>query len=85
MVRNLTKPPMASSELEFVTFMHARRLRPGDMKMLSSSLSDGGGRGDASSNAAGDSRLSSLSSTPVEGYIVVSRAVVGDDSEKMPF
>ena len=34
MVRNLTKPPMVSSLIEFVTCMHARRLRPNDMTIL---------------------------------------------------
>jgi len=33
-VRNLTKPPMVSSLLEFVTCMHARRLRPSDAAFL---------------------------------------------------
>jgi hypothetical protein len=73
-VRNLTKPPMVSSELEFVTFMHARKLRPSDnMKMLSSSLSDG------SSKTGSSDGESSSPSSPVDGYIVVSRAIVGDN------
>ena len=50
-VRNLTKPPMVSSLLEFVTCMHARPLRPSDSSLL----------GEES-----------------EGYVVVSRAVLGD-------
>ena len=33
-VRNLTKPPMVSSIIEFVTCMHARRLRPSDADAL---------------------------------------------------
>jgi hypothetical protein len=64
---------MVSSELEFVTFMHARRLRPSDMKLLSSSLSDGG-----SSTGSGDG--DSSSAAPADGYIVVSRAIVGENS-----
>lgn len=74
-VRNLTKPPMVSSELEFVTFMHARRLRVGDLKMLSSLQSDGGSS-DTDTCSDGDS------SSPAEGYIVVSRAIVGDSGIK---
>lgn len=77
-VRNLTKPPMVSSELEFVTFMHARRLRLGDLKKLSSSRSDGGSN-DPDNCSVGDS---SSSSSPVDGYIVVSRAIVGDSGIK---
>jgi len=34
-VRNLTKPPMVNSILEFVTCMHARQLRPDDTSLLS--------------------------------------------------
>lgn len=34
-VRNLTKPPMVSSLIEFVTCMHARKLHPSDLKILS--------------------------------------------------
>ncbi|KAL7544604.1 hypothetical protein ACHAWF_007980 [Thalassiosira exigua] len=33
-VRNLTKPPMISSLVEFVTCMHARKLRPDDADVL---------------------------------------------------
>ena len=63
MVRNLTKPPMVSSLIEFVTCMHARKLGPADMKILSPN----------NSNNAEDG-----SSIPAEeGYIVVSRAVTG--------
>ncbi len=89
-VRNLTKPPMVSSELEFVTFMHARKLRTADTKMLvssssSSSLPGGGSKGSISSSVTPESTNddhSSSTSSPAttEGYIVVSRAIVGDDS-----
>ena len=87
-VRNLTKPPMVSSELEFVTFMHARKLRTADTKMLvssSSSLPGGGSKGSISSSitpeSTNDDHSSSTSSpATTEGYIVVSRAIVGDDS-----
>lgn len=50
-VRNLTKPPMVNGLLEFVTCMHARRLRPSDSSFLGEEA---------------------------EGYVVVSRAVLGD-------
>lgn len=40
-VRNLTKPPMVSSVIEFVTLMHARRLRPSDMEVLPGIDGDG--------------------------------------------
>ena len=40
-VRNLTKPPMVSSLIEFVTCMHARRIRPSDLKILSPNNEDG--------------------------------------------
>eukprot|EP00585_Thalassiosira_rotula_P000872 CAMPEP_0196162806 /NCGR_PEP_ID=MMETSP0910-20130528/48020_1 /TAXON_ID=49265 /ORGANISM="Thalassiosira rotula, Strain GSO102" /LENGTH=743 /DNA_ID=CAMNT_0041427763 /DNA_START=119 /DNA_END=2349 /DNA_ORIENTATION=- len=33
-VRNLTKPPMVSSIIEFVTCMHARKLRPSDSEHI---------------------------------------------------
>ncbi len=59
-VRNLTKPPMVSSLIEFVTCMHARKLRPSDMDILS-----------PGNNGDGD--------TTAEGYIVVSRAVMGGE------
>ena len=79
----MTKPPMVSSELEFVTFMHARRLRPGDLKILSPSLSGGSSGNNLSSKRSssidGDSTSLSTSS-PADGYIVVSRAIVGDNS-----
>ena len=54
-VRNLTKPPMVSSLIEFVTCMHARKLRPSDMDMVS------------------------VDDEPMNGYIVVSRAVTGGE------
>jgi len=66
-VRNLTKPPMVSSLIEFVTCMHARKLRPSDMEILLSPTNVNGSHGDASSEANN------------EGYIVVSRAVTGDE------
>ena len=78
-VRNLTKPPMVSSELEFVTFMHARRLRPGDLKIVSPSLPGGSSDNNLSCSVDGDSTPPSTSS-PADGYIVVSRAIVGDNS-----
>ncbi len=72
---------MVSSELEFVTFMHARRLRPGDLKVVSPSLFGGGtsGGNNLSSSVDDDSTPPSTSS-PADGYIVVSRAIVGDNS-----
>jgi len=39
-VRNLTKPPMVSCVLEFMTCMHARKLRPSDMQILSPNNDD---------------------------------------------
>ena len=41
-VRNLTKPPLVSGIVEFVTFMHARRLRPGDARVLCPAGNDAG-------------------------------------------
>ncbi len=41
-VRNLTKPPMVNSLLEFLTCMHARRIRPSDLKILSPNNSNDG-------------------------------------------
>lgn len=64
-VRNLTKPPMVSSPLEFVTCMHARRLRPEDMRVL---LSPDNG-----------SDHETLSAAAEGGYLVVSRAVTGGE------
>ena len=63
-VRNLTKPPMVSSLIEFVTCMHARKLRPEDTRILD------GNNGDIDS-------IGEDESPPGEGYIVVSRAVTG--------
>lgn len=62
-VRNLTKPPIVSGIVEFVTCMHARKLRVEDVKVLSPS-----------------SRKSNLEED-VDGYIVVSRAIVGGSSQ----
>jgi len=39
-VRNLTRPPMVNSNLEFVTCMHARKLSQQDLQTLSSNNSD---------------------------------------------
>mmetsp|Transcript_8673 Transcript_8673/g.13482 ORF Transcript_8673/g.13482 Transcript_8673/m.13482 type:complete len:732 (-) Transcript_8673:197-2392(-) len=39
-VRNLTKPPMVNSNLEFVTCMHARKLSQQDLQKLSSNNND---------------------------------------------
>eukprot|EP00577_Skeletonema_sp_RCC1716_P008587 CAMPEP_0113381170 /NCGR_PEP_ID=MMETSP0013_2-20120614/5151_1 /TAXON_ID=2843 ORGANISM="Skeletonema costatum, Strain 1716" /NCGR_SAMPLE_ID=MMETSP0013_2 /ASSEMBLY_ACC=CAM_ASM_000158 /LENGTH=742 /DNA_ID=CAMNT_0000263563 /DNA_START=64 /DNA_END=2292 /DNA_ORIENTATION=+ /assembly_acc=CAM_ASM_000158 len=39
-VRNLTRPPMINSNLEFVTCMHARKLSHQDLQTLSSNNSD---------------------------------------------
>jgi hypothetical protein len=68
-VRNLTKPPIVSGIVEFVTCMHARKLRVEDVKILSSSSS---------------STKSNLDDEIVvnddAGYIVVSRAIVGGSS-----
>ena len=64
-VRSLTRPPMVNGLVEFVTLMHARRLRPEDARTLDGRPLDddddgGGGRGD-----------------DAEGYLLVSRAVLG--------
>jgi len=62
-VRNLTKPPMVSSVIEFVTFMHARKLRPSDLRASSSGRNDGDSLKDAGyvvvSRAVTGSKLSS--------------------------
>lgn len=60
-VRNLTKPPIVSGIVEFVTCMHARKLRVEDIKILSAS------RKVAEGEIVNDDA----------GYIVVSRAIVG--------
>mmetsp|Transcript_9618 Transcript_9618/g.20824 ORF Transcript_9618/g.20824 Transcript_9618/m.20824 type:complete len:858 (+) Transcript_9618:181-2754(+) len=62
-VRNLTKPPMVNSIIEFVTCMHARKLCPSDTRIL---YANGNG-------SAEDEEESGA----MEGYIVVSRAVTG--------
>lgn len=69
-VRNLTKPPMVSSLIEFVTCMHARKLRPSDMDILSY----------GSTGNDGDTSMAPESKNGNElGYIVVSRAVTGGE------
>jgi hypothetical protein len=60
-VRNLTRPPLVSGIVEFVTCMHARRLRPDDFRLL-------GVSGDESN--IDEER-------ECRGYVVVSRAVLG--------
>lgn len=56
---------MVSSLLEFVTCMHARQLRPSDLRILDPGIDDGGeGTG---------------ASAPLGGYVVVSRAVAGEE------
>jgi len=62
-VRNLTKPPMVSSLLEFVTCMHARKLRSSDLKMLNPNKSD----------------IDDEDTSDNTGYVVVSRAVTGGE------
>lgn len=64
-VRNLTKPPIVSGIVEFVTCMHARKLRVEDIKILSAS------RKSAEGEIVNDDA----------GYIVVSRAIVGGASQ----
>jgi len=64
-VRNLTKPPMVSSIIEFVTCMHARKLRPSDMDLLSPNTSI--------------NEDSTTTSAAAEGYVVVSRAIMGGE------
>lgn len=64
-VRNLTKPPMVKSLIEFVTCMHARKLRPSDIKLLSPNANNNGEDEDATTSEG--------------GYIVVSRAVTGGE------
>jgi len=64
-VRNLTKPPMVNSIIEFVTCMHARKLRPSDMSILFPNDGNNNDDGDAGSLT--------------DGYVVVSRAVTGEE------
>jgi hypothetical protein len=70
-VRNLTKPPIVSGIVEFVTCMHARKLRIEDVKVLSSSSS-------SSTKSNLDDEIVVNDDT---GYIVVSRAIVGGSSQ----
>jgi len=67
-VRNLTKPPMVSSLLEFVTCMHARRLKASDLKMLNPNKSD----------------IDDEDTSDKHGYVVVSRAVTGGEWSNAP-
>lgn len=69
-VRNLTKPPMVSSLIEFVTCMHARKLRPSDMDILSYGSTGNDGDTSMAPEAKNGNEL---------GYIVVSRAVTGGE------
>ena len=70
-VRNLTKPPIVSGIVEFVTCMHARKLRMEDVKVLSSS----------SSSAKKSNLDDEIVVNDDIGYIVVSRAIVGGSSQ----
>ena len=64
-VRNISKPPVSKRKLEFVTFMHSRRLRLGDVRK---GILGGG----VASNVSNDG-----STNDDIGYLVVSRAVNG--------
>ena len=73
-VRNISKPPVSKRKLEFFTFMHSRRLHPGDVRK---GILGGGVASNVSEDGSTNGDI---------GYLVVSRAVNGGVwSEKRSF